>query len=103
MITKAFCAVALREMDKAVERLGGTASSAKDEMDISASAINKNLRFVQALITKNIRFANIVNLNQSLDDFSMDVLGLANYATASSDATIKIAGMKVWQIRKLLS
>lgn len=100
---KVFCAVALREFEKANGRLGARALSQKDKMDISESAINKNLRFVQALINKNKSFSTIANLNQSLDEYSREELGFANYAMVSQDKTTKIAGMKVEQIRKLLS
>ena len=72
-------------------------------MGISESAINKNLRFVQALINKNIRFSTIANLNEGLDKFTSRELGFTNYAMVSTDATTKFSNMQIEQLRRLLS
>ena len=90
-------------MDEAGSRLGAKRLAAKERMDISESAINKNLRFVQALIKKNIKFSDIPDLTQSLDAFYAEKLGYLNYAMISKDSNAGMSGMTVEQIRKLLS
>ena len=99
---KVFCLVALRAMDEEKDRMGSRALSNKIG-GTSESAVNKNLRFVSALIKKNVRFADIPDLNQSLDEHSMVVLGYSNYASVSKDTKTGISGMTREQIRKLLS
>lgn len=98
---KVFASITLRECRAAGSRLGSRALSKK--LGISDSTCNKDLRFLMCLVNKNIRFAEIPDLKQSLGEFCRTVLGYPDYASVTSSSGNKYANMTIAQIAQLLS
>ena len=97
-----FIAVILSVFDSVGKRIGSAALASK--INMKTATVDKHLRFVMAMINKGVRFSQIANQSQNLNEFSTETLGYASYAgVTAANSGNGYSSMTTEQVRQLLS